>query len=966
MEQRPALSHIAGHDVTPPLETVAALPVHPPHVTRFARGRLLLWMVLSVVASVLDQRLLSQLPRWVFTIWALWIALSALLVVALEYVVVPRRRPWFDAVQACIDLPVIALVTWHAGAGPYLLAPCVAIPMASAIGWLPKRPASLVAVATQAVMLTVIALVATGLEIPTPPGAFDGATPPRPFLLMVLVVQAATLVFIAWLQGSAVRVARDRRDRWQRLFDGAPDSIFVLDRDGQVVRMNAAARRGAGLADSTPPGAYVVPFTAAAERIRAAEQVQRAFRGEHASYEAQSLRGDGTLAQVLVSNSPLVEDGQITGVLSIVHDLSDMRRAERERRQMEQSLDQHRRLLQSIVSTVSTYLYVLDFRQRRVTFANDALLQMLGHSLDGLATMSRDDVIALYHPDDVDAMRRGAQRLRHTADPKLDITYRVLNHEGEWRWLSDRITVFERDADGQVTRLLGSAVDITEQKRVSAQLRFSDELYRTLIENYPGGAVILFDGDAKLLLAAGRGIREAGLDSSDLVGMPVGHTLDSHTSALVQRHCRSALGGVEQQFEMRLGGNIYDVRIVPVRDADGTIRFGMALTLDVTERRRLEADVRQSQKMEAVGTLAGGIAHDFNNILASVIGYAELAMLDAVSDELQSDLQQVLTAAARGRQMVQRILAFSRRSGEELHPVELEPIVSETLRLLLPTLPAGVTIDLHDEQRVPAVLGDAGQLHQVILNLCTNAIYAMRDTGGTLTVRLLRSETLGQQTLRLEVTDTGTGMRTDVLERALDPFFTTKPPTEGTGMGLAMVHGIVTGMGGIFRLESVLGQGTTAIMELPADVGRPTPSAPLGVSGSAPTGSERVLVVDDEDAVAAFLSSALARFGYRTTTFTSAEAALEHLGDDLERYDLVLTDVTMPRMSGEELLRAVRAMRPELPVVICTGYSASMTPERAEALGAAGYLTKPISVNELALRVRRILDRRVAPTVPVA
>ena len=925
-------------------------------VTRFARGRLALWIVLSAIAALLDRELLLQLPRWVFAIWASWIAVSSLLVIALEYVLFPKRRHWLDALQACVDLPVIALLTWHAGAGPYLLAPCLAIPMASAIGWLPKRQAIAVAAATELTMAIVIALVGSGMAVPPPLGAFDQFEAPRAFLVMVLTVQAGSLATIAWLQASAVRVARERRDRWQRLFDGAPDSIFVLDRNANVVRMNAAARRITGHSDLQMRDGRLGGFTAPEDRERAMLQVNRTLNGELSSYEARAIRADGSLAHVLVSNAPLLEDGAVTGVLSIMHDMTDIRRAEEERRQMEQSLDQHRRLLQSIVSTVPTYLYVLDFRLRHVTFANDALLQMLGSSLEELGQMSREELFALYHPDDVEAIRHATRALRTSSDVKLDMTYRIMGGDGEWRWLSDRVTVFERDADGTVTRLLGSAIDITEQKRVSAQLRFSDELYRTLIENYPGGAVLLFDRDANLLLAAGRGLREAGLDQQELIGQPFGYRMDSHTSALVQRRCRAALDGAEQQFELRLGEKTYDVRAVPVRDADGTIRFGMALTLDVTERRRLEADVRQSQKMEAVGTLAGGIAHDFNNILASVIGYAELAMLDAESEELQSDLSQVLTAAARGRQMVQRILAFSRRSGEELHPIEFEPIVSETLRLLLPTLPPGVSIDFHDEDRVPAVLGDAGQLHQVILNLCGNAIYAMRESGGTLTVRLLRSDVLGQSYLRVEVIDTGTGMTAQVLERALDPFFTTKPPDEGTGMGLAMVHGIITGMGGIFRLESTIGRGTTAIIELPADIGRPSPTTPLGVVGAVPTGSERVMVVDDEPAVAAFLANALARFGYRTSTFTSAEAALENLSDDTEEYDLIITDMTMPRMSGEDLLREALRVRPHVPVVICTGFSASMTPERAYELGAAGYLNKPLSVNDLALQVRRILD----------
>ena len=930
-------------------------------VTRFARGRLFLWIVLSGLATLLHGDLLRDLPRWVFGIWASWIAISALLVIALEYVLLPVRRHWLDAMQACVDLPVIALVTWHAGAGPYLLAPCLAIPMVSATGWLPKRPAMTVAFASELTMLFVIGLIAfANIELPHPPGGLELGDVPRTFLVMVLGVQAGSLAIISYLQFSAVRVARDRRDRWQRLFDGAPDSIFILDREGNVVRMNNAARRITGYSDAQMRAGLLTRFTAAEDRRRAAAQVQRSLAGEHSSYEARGVRADGSFANVRISNAPLVEDGAITGVLSIVHDITDIRRAEEERRQIEQSLDQHRRLLQSIVSTVPIYLYVLDLRSRHITFANDALLELLGRSLDDIATIPPEGRLTLYHPDDVALLRRAAGTMRSGATERLEMTYRLIGADGDWRWLSDRVTVFERDVDGTVTRVLGSAVDITEQKRVSAQLRFSDELYRTLIENYPGGAVLLFDGAARLLLAAGQGVREAGLDHEGLIGEPIGHGLDPLTSAQLQGRCRAALAGVEQQFELRLGDKTYDVRAVPVHDVDGTIRFGMALTLDVTERRRLEADVRQSQKMEAVGTLAGGIAHDFNNILASVIGYAELAMLDAESDELQADLQQVLTAAARGRQMVHRILAFSRRSGEELAPVELPPIITETLRLLLPTLPSGVSMDFSDADQVPAVIGDAGQLHQVLLNLCSNAIYAMRETGGTLTVRLLNGKGPGAPSLRLEVTDTGIGMAHEVLERAIDPFFTTKPPEEGTGMGLAMVHGIITGMGGSFRLESVLHRGTTAIIELPADPGRPTPDIAPVSDGTAATGNERVMVVDDEPAVAAFLSNALARFGYRTTTFTSGAAALEQLTDPLECYDLVITDMTMPHISGEELLRESKRLRPELPVAICTGYSASMTPERAHELGAVGYLTKPLSVNELVAQVRRILDRDTA------
>ena len=407
----------------PPLDaSTADMPVPSFLATRFARGRLAVWIVLSAMAALLDTELLQQLPRWVFAVWASWIAVSSLLVIALEYVLLPVRRPWLDAAQACIDIPVVALLTWYAGAGPYLLAPCLAIPMASAIGWLPKRQAIAVAIATEITMLVVIGLVANGVAVPPPLGAPAQSIPRGSFVLMVLMVQAGSLVTIAWLQASAVRVARERRDRWQRLFDGAPDSIFVLDRHANVVRMNAAARRISGYSDLQLRDGRLSRFTAPEDRERAMVQVNRTLNGEPSTYEARALRADGSLAHVLVSNAPLLEDGVVTGVLSIVHDMTDMRRAEQERRQMEQTLDQHRRLLQSIVSTVPTYLYVLDLRLRHVTFANDALLQMLGFSLEQLSVMTREEQFRLYHPDDIDTMRHAARALRLSTDAKVDMT----------------------------------------------------------------------------------------------------------------------------------------------------------------------------------------------------------------------------------------------------------------------------------------------------------------------------------------------------------------------------------------------------------------------------------------------------------------------------------------------------------------------------------------------------------------
>jgi CheY-like chemotaxis protein len=342
------------------------------------------------------------------------------------------------------------------------------------------------------------------------------------------------------------------------------------------------------------------------------------------------------------------------------------------------------------------------------------------------------------------------------------------------------------------------------------------------------------------------------------------------------------------------------------------------------------------------------------------MGYAELILLDAHDERVRDDIQQVLVAAGRGRQLVQRILAFSRSGQQERLPVAVGPIVDEAVRLLRPTLPRGVDVRVQVDDALPAVLGDPLELHQVVVNLCGNALHAMRETGGTLEVGAHAVATPVGAHVQLVVRDSGAGMPADVRERAFDPFFTTKPPGEGSGMGLAMVHGIVSAMQGTIALQSEPGRGTTVTIELPA--------AGTGVAGTSvaqrpvalPGGTERILVIDDEPAVARFIGNALERLGYRVTIETDAEAAAARLGTREPGLDLVVCDMTMPRLSGEQLLAISRAAHPALPVLLCTGWSASMTPERAEALGAKALLPKPVPIEQLASAVRAALDGRAA------
>ena len=384
------------------------------------------------------------------------------------------------------------------------------------------------------------------------------------------------------------------------------------------------------------------------------------------------------------------------------------------------------------------------------------------------------------------------------------------------------------------------------------------------------------------------------------------------------------------------------------------------------ESLRIQAQLQQAQKMEAIGTLAGGIAHDFNNILSAVIGYTEIALADMPEDTSQHrNLQEVLKAGSRARDLVKQILTFSRQTEQELKPLQINQIVRETLKLLRASLPTTVKIS-QDIQSDSAVLADPTQVHQVIMNLCTNAAHAMRTKGGQLKIDLsdvvLGGSFIEQHPylspgvyIKLRVIDTGHGMEKAILDRIFDPFFTTKERGEGTGMGLAVVLGIVKSHGGTITVESEVGKGSIFNVFLPVimrEVDHEVKTrAPI------PTGTERILFIDDEKSLVDLGQQILERLGYKVTIRTSSVEALELFMEQPEKFDLVITDMTMPNMTGDELAGKLMNIRADIPVILCTGYSERISRERAHGLGIKEFILKPIVMRELAEKVRGVLDK---------
>jgi PAS domain S-box-containing protein len=393
-----------------------------------------------------------------------------------------------------------------------------------------------------------------------------------------------------------------------------------------------------------------------------------------------------------------------------------------------------------------------------------------------------------------------------------------------------------------------------------------------------------------------------------------------------------------------------------------------ALQREVDERKKTEGHLRQAQKLEAIGTLAGGIAHDFNNILAGIIGFAEMVQEDVAPDSAEKKrLDLVLKGAHRGRDLVKQILSFSRHTEQDQKPVALNQIIEEGLKLLRPTLPSTIKITTTGLDNDDVIYADPVQIHQVLMNLCTNAAHAMREKGGVLEIEITRinckegdpppcHDMKPGAYVALSVRDTGHGMKPDVLERIFDPFFTTKKQGEGTGLGLSVLHGIVRNHKGYIGVESEPGKGSVFYIYLPKLEEQTKIETKQDLTTA--SGKERILVVDDEAILVELNTQRLSRLGYEVYAKTSSVDALELFRKEPDRFDLVITDYTMPNITGMDLAREFMKIRSDILIILCTGHSESISPDTAKRAGIKEFLMKPIAKHDLAQAVRRVLDRK--------
>jgi len=521
--------------------------------------------------------------------------------------------------------------------------------------------------------------------------------------------------------------------------------------------------------------------------------------------------------------------------------------------------------------------------------------------------------------------------------------------------------------------------EIAEREQVEKQLKASESFLHSVFENIPNMIFVKDAKDLRFVHFNKAGEKLLGYSRESLIGKNDYDFFPQEEAEFFTAKDKDVLANKklldipEEPIQTKeKGKRTLHTKKIPILNENGEPVFLLGISEDITERKSaseerkiLETKLHQAQKMESIGNLAGGIAHDFNNILSAIIGYTELALDDIErGSRLEKSLQQVFTAGKRARDLVKQILTFARQSDEELKPIRVDKIATEVLRLIRSTIPTTIEIRQEIESDL-LIMGNPTQVHQLFVNLCTNAAHAMETKGGILRVSLKKVLIDGDYLwknlnlkqggyTRIEVSDTGAGIAPEIIDSIFEPYFTTKGPGEGTGMGLASVHGIVMSYGGKIMVNSTLGKGTTCSIYLPVTDDRiarqPYESEKL------PSGNERILFVDDEAAIANMGSQILERLGYSVATRTRSIEALELFRFKKDDFDLIVTDMTMPNMTGDNLAVELMKIRPDIPIILFTGYSKKISDEKAKEIGIKAFAYKPIVKVDLAKTVRKVLD----------
>jgi PAS domain S-box-containing protein len=766
---------------------------------------------------------------------------------------------------------------------------------------------------------------------------------------------------------------RRARDKAQRYLDTANVMLVHLDEHGIIQLINKKGIEMLGFAEREVLGRRWSDFVLEDERRR---QLQLLFddtmagRGQFPDYLENTIISSTGEQRIIAWRCTILRSnaGKPTGMLCSGNDIT-------EKYQAVTALQESRERLRAIIDTAASVILMLspDFT---ILESNPAAENLFGRTREEILGAN---YLELFIPaDQRSATRRQIVQVLNGM-PVRDFENIVFGCHGTrltLLWNADRMV----DNGGRVIGVLATGINITERKQAEIELANAHALLKSLIDSVPD--LIFFKDHESTYLGCNRAFAEfAG--AVDIIGKTDYDLFPSELAGFFREKDRQMMASGEtrrnEEWVDYPDGRrvLLDTVKTPYYNPDGTVLGFIGVSRDITERKKteeekekLEAQLRQAQKLEAIGTLAGGIAHDFNNILFAILGNADIAEIEIARNHYPSDeLKEIKTAGLRARDLVKQILSFARKAQQERMALRPISIIKEVLKLLRSTLPT--TIEIRQDLRNPeaSIIADPTEIHQLLMNLCTNAGHAMMKKGGALEVSQrtidIDEEFAGNNPdLRagphflLTIRDTGEGMTPEVMEHIFEPFFTTKGKAEGTGMGLAVVHGIVTSLGGAVKVYTEPGHGTLFTIYLPLVAQETGREESVTDKDALPPGKrEQILVVDDDKVIAVLLEKTLTDLGYQVTTRTSSLEALAIFRVQPEKFSLVITDQTMPKMTGAELAGELLAIRPGLPIILCTGFSQTVSAEMAKQIGILEYLIKPVMKTELAVAVRRLLDK---------
>jgi len=702
-----------------------------------------------------------------------------------------------------------------------------------------------------------------------------------------------------------------------------------------------------------------------AQTYAAHNLVPSQFSLEGFIYDPSPVSNTKFIRRLLIGFFIFVAMAVMCGVILIIFNKRLKKKVEERTKELSKSEEKFK----AMAETSPLAIYMSVGKEQRAEYINPTFINFFGYTIEDVPTVN--ELWALAYPDE-----NYRRKISEKWQKKVEV---AIESESEIEPMDVLVTCKDGSKKniswgfiniGQQSWAFG--LNLTEQKKAEKDLRESEAHFKTIYENAPV-LIDAFDKSGHCVLWNKQCRETFGWTIEEINASDDAFSLFYPDPAVRDEVLKTVTSDPDGRFRewhpVTKDGKMLTTLWANFKLADDLV---FSLGHDITEQKQAEEEkeklknrLDQAQKMEAIGTLAGGIAHDFNNILATILGYAEMAKEDAPPGTLfEKDLKKVLIGANRAKELVKQILAFSRQAQVERIPVKIQPLVNEGLKMLRSSIPTTISITEDIDPKSGVILADPTQVYQILMNLCTNAYQAMEATSGVLSVSL-KTIVIGSdekkilavnpgEYLELTVSDTGAGIGPDVIDKIFDPYYTTKEIGKGTGMGLAITHGIIKEYGGTITVESLLGKGTTFHVYFPVVVEDSLPE--IKESENIPRGEERILFVDDEELLAEMGKTTLERLGYHVTARHSSIEALRTFQNTPNEFDMVITDQTMPEMTGSDLARRMMQIRPDIPIVLCTGYSNLIDEHSAKVLGIKEFALKPLSTAMISKIIRKVLD----------